>query len=149
MYLKPYLSSEKALTPFQQLIMTLMRLRLNLTIQDLAFRFKVHKSTISRIFVEVISTIYYCLRPLIQWPDRDALLKTLPMDFRKHCPRCAVIIDCFEFFLEKPSNLLCRAQTFSSYKHHNTVKYLIGITPQGTVCFISDGWGGRVSDKHI
>lgn len=71
------------------------------------------------------------------------------MDFRKHCPKCAVIIDCFEIFLEKPSDLLCRAQTFSSYKHHNTVKYLIGITPQGTVCFISDGWGGRVSDKYL
>ena len=35
------------------------------------------------------------------------------------------------------------------FRHHNTVKYLIGITPQGTVCFISDGWGGRVSDKHL
>ena len=29
------------------------------------------------------------------------------------------------------------------------MKYLIGITPQGTVCFISDGWGGHVSDKHL
>ena len=29
------------------------------------------------------------------------------------------------------------------------MKYLIGITPQGTVCFISEGWGGRVSDKHL
>ena len=37
----------------------------------------------------------------------------------------------------------------SSYKHHNTVKYLIGITPQGTVSFISEGWGGRASDKHL
>ena len=35
------------------------------------------------------------------------------------------------------------------YKHHNTVKYLIGITPQGTVSFISKEWDGRVSDKHL
>ena len=28
-------------------------------------------------------------------------------------------------------------------------KYLIGITPQCTICFISDDWGGRVSDKHL
>ena len=29
------------------------------------------------------------------------------------------------------------------------MKYLIGITPQGTVYFISKGWGGRTSDKHL
>ena len=73
----------------------------------------------------------------------------MPMDFRKHCPTCTVIIDCFEIFVERPSNLLARAQTYSSYKHRNTAKYLIGITPQGTVCFISNGWGGRASDKHL
>ena len=71
------------------------------------------------------------------------------MAFRKHCPKCTVIIDCFEVFIERPSNLLARAQTYSSYKHHNTAKYLIGVTPQGTVCFISSGWGGRASDKHV
>ena len=35
------------------------------------------------------------------------------------------------------------------YKSHNTVKYFIGIAPQGVVSFISKGWGGKTSDVHI
>ena len=71
------------------------------------------------------------------------------MDFRLNFPKCVVIIDCFVIFFERPTNLLARAQTYSSYKHHNTVKCLIGVTPQGTVSYTSDGWGGRTSDKYI
>ena len=52
-------------------------------------------------------------------------------------------------FIERPTNLLARAQTFSNYKHHNTIKILIGITPQGTVCFVSEALGGRTSDKYL
>ena len=63
--------------------------------------------------------------------------------------RVRVIIDCFEIFIEWLSDLNARTQTWSSYKHHNTVKYLTGITPQGSICYISNGWGGHTSDKHI
>ena len=63
------------------------------------------------------------------------------MDFRKDCPKCVVIIDCFEIFIDRPSDLLARAQTYSSCKHHNTVKYLIGITPQGSVIALSQMGG--------
>ena len=115
----------------------------------LGFRFNIRMSTVSQIFTQVIEILYYRLRPLIYWPDRDSLKKSMPMDFRKHCPNCAVIIDCFEIFFNKPSHLLTKAQSYSAYKHHQTVKYLLGITPQGTVCFLSEGWGGRVSDKHF
>ena len=56
---------------------------------------------------------------------------------------------CFKIFIERPTLLVARAQTWSNYKKHNTVKYLIGITLQGSVAFISKGWGGCVSDVHL
>lgn len=150
-FLEPCLSSggHASLTAFQQVLMTLMCLRLNLPGQDLAYRFGVNESTISLTFLQVIEVLYVRLKHLILWPDRDVLQKTMPMTFRKHCPNCVVIINWFEIFIDRPSNLLARAQTHSSHEHRNTAKYLIGMTPQGTVSFISEGWGGMVSDKHL
>ena len=42
-----------------------------------------------------------------------------------------------------------QALIWSTYKSQNTAKFLIGITPQGTICFISKGWEGRTSDQFI
>ena len=135
--------------PFQQLMLTLMKLRLGLSQADLGYSFQISQSTVSHIFCHTIDAMFSRLQWLIKWPVKDMLQKSMPMAFRKHCPKCTVIIDCFEVFIERPSILLARAQTYSSYKHHNTVKYLIGVTPQGSVCFISRGWGGRASNKLV
>ena len=81
------------------------------------------------------------LKDLIFWPEREALQKTMPECFQISFGKAvAVIIDCFEIFMERPSNLQARASTWSNYKHHNTVKVLIGITPQGVVSFVSESW---------
>ena len=123
-----------------------MKLRLNLGDQDLSYRFGVCQSTMSRYFSRWMDVLYAKLSYLIQWPERDELIKTMSTEFRKYFQKCVVIIDCFEIFIERPSSLPARG---SNYKHYNTVKYLIGITPQGSTAFISQGWGGRTSDVHI
>lgn len=87
---------------------------------------------------------------LVSWPEREHLWTTTPQCFMYSFGRkVTVVIDCFDIFIEKPTNLLARAQTFSSYKHHNTIKILIGITPQGTVSYVSEAWGGRTLDKYL
>ena len=45
--------------------------------------------------------------------------------------------------------MLTQSETWSDYKHHNTWKLLVGVTPNGQVTFLSDLWGGHVSDKQI
>ena len=88
-------------------------------------------------------------KPLIKWPTQEQLKKTIPSDFKGHFNKSVCIIDCLEVFCERPSDLKARALIYSNYKHHNTVKVLIGITPQGVISYVSKGWGGRVSDKHL
>jgi len=39
--------------------------------------------------------------------------------------------------------------TWSEYKKCNTLKYLICISPDGLITFISRGYGGRVSDVEL
>ena len=138
-----------SLTKFQQFLMVLVKLRLNLATQDIAYRFGVHQSSVSRNIRKWMDVMYIRLKPLIKWPEREELLKTMPMDFKKNFKKCVIIIDCFEVFCKRPTTLIARTQTWSNYKQHNTVKFLIGIAPQGVVSFTSKGWGGRVSDVHL
>ena len=134
---------------FDQFLLTVVKLRLNIGDQDLAYRFGINQFTVSRCVARWLDILYTKLSPLIYWPDREQLLKTMPTCFRCHFRKCAIIIDCFEVFIERPTSLKPRAQTWSNYKKHNTYKFLIGITPQGSIAFISSGWRGRVSDVHL
>ena len=115
-------------------MIVLLKLRLDVPSQDLAYRFGISAATISRIFSSCISVMDTRLSPLIYWPERAEIWSTMPECFQySFGKRITVIIDCFEIFIEKSSNLLARAETSSSYKHHNTIRVLIGITPQGTI----------------
>ena len=58
-------------------------------------------------------------------------------------------MDCTEVFIERPKSLQAQATTWADYKFHNTIKFLVGISPSGFITFLSDSYGGRASDKHI
>ena len=43
----------------------------------------------------------------------------------------------------------CQAATWSDYKHHNTIKVLVGISLSSFITFLSSCYGGWASDKFI
>ena len=139
----------KDMSTRDQLLSVLVKIKLGLSHGDLAMRFGVSKSVISRVFRQWVPVLGKTCRAFIIWPDRDTNLLCLPMFFIKHFSSVRSIIDCFEIFIDRPTLLKSRAQTWSNYKHHQTLKYLISIGPNGLITFMSEGWGGRTSDKHI
>lgn len=142
----------QTLNKFQENVTVLMnsKLRLDILFQDLAYRLTVSIARISPIFSAWMVVMDAKLFPLVYWPEREQLWHTMPMSFQyAFGKKVTVIIDCFEVFIERPTDLLARDQTFFSYKRHNTIKILIGITSQGSICYVSETWGGCTSDKFL
>ena len=132
-----------------QFFLTLVKLRRNIPFEMISDLTGPSESTVRNYFWRWIDIMNARLTFLIHWPDRDAIDQNTPTEFRAKFPRLTSIIDCFEIFIQTPCNYLARSQTYSNYKHHCTVMYLIASSPLGAVCFISKGWGGRVSDVEL
>lgn len=73
----------------------------------------------------------------------------MPKYFRNTYHKTRVKIDCTEFFFQRPRSPSAQSETYSTYKSKNTGKCLLGISPSGTFIFVSDVYGGNVSDRFI
>jgi len=153
MYLSPFLYNSRQTRVFHrledELLLVLMKLRLNLMTEDLACRFGASTGSVSRIIQKWLDVMFARMKFLVSWPSREISRNNMPEIFKQLYPSCVCTIDCSEIFIETPTNFEARAKTYSNYKKHNTVKFLIGITPTGSISFLSRCWGGRVSDKML
>ena len=127
----------------------LVRLHLNLKEYDLAQRFEISQSSVSRIFSTWINYCYLRLGMLPCWPDRDTIRDTMPAIFKEQYPRTTVILDATEIKINTPSSLLLQSQTYSNYKSTNTFKALVGISPAGHVMFVYSLYTGSISDTEL
>ncbi|XP_077484269.1 uncharacterized protein LOC144094216 isoform X1 [Amblyomma americanum] len=134
----------------QQLLLTLMRLRLGLLCGDLARRFSISIATVSTIFSSMMSTLAKVMEDIVVWLPRSVVYDSMPYTFVKNgYDRTTCIFDCTEAWLQRPKKLMARAQSYSAYKGSNTIKFLTVIAPNGLIMFVSDVYGGRASDKYI
>ena len=89
-----------------------------------------------------------CFSGLFEWPFKEVNSANLPKSF-KDFPHTRAIIDCTEYFVQKPLRPYAQRITYSSYKHANTFKQLVAIQPSGAISFLSKLYVGNISDQAI
>jgi len=83
------------------------------------------------------------------WPPRDIVLANMSKCFGDLYRTTRVIIDATEVQIKKPSLPDLQQMTFSNYKNNNTFKILVGISPSGSITFVSSLYSGAISDKKL
>ena len=140
--------SEK-LQLIDQLFLFLCRIKLGLFEQDIAVRFNISTATVSRILITWANFLYVMLGALPIWPCMKAVKSKMPDRFKKTFPNTHVILDCTEIRVQTPSSKVLHSEIYSHYKSHATLKGLFGITPDGSVSFVSSLYAGSISDIEI
>ncbi|XP_065077873.1 uncharacterized protein LOC135701089 [Ochlerotatus camptorhynchus] len=139
-----------ALTKDQMFIMTLRKLRRSTPFVDLADEYSVCTTTISKYFHRTLFVLYDTLKYALEPVSRDISIRHLPQIFRQQYGYSRVhIIDCFEVTTEEPIDVKAALSHHSSYKMRETTKFLIAMSADGRVSFISHAYAGRCSDRNI
>lgn len=112
----------------------------------LAALFGVSGETVTRHFYATLQKMAAVLEAAIPWPDKDEISRNVPQCFTDY-REVRVVLDCTEVQLEKSHCASCRILTYSHYKGMRTAKVLVGASPAGLITLISNGFGGRASDK--
>ena len=138
----------RTLSPENELLLTLARLKLDIIEDYLSLLFGVSSSTVSKIITTWVTFVANEMDALIHWPTMEEVLSAYPVCFMKW-PRIRSIIDCFEIPCDRPTHVEANSLIFSSYKNRTTTKFLISMSPSGQINYCSDAAGGNMSDKEI
>ncbi|XP_064462446.1 uncharacterized protein LOC135373096 [Ornithodoros turicata] len=132
-----------------KLLLFLIKLKHGVPFSCLASLFGIHRTTAAKAFKHVLFHVCAATKSWLYWPSKAAVQATMPPSFRLLYPNCRIIIDCTELKAETPAGVQAQNLWYSHYKGTYTMKYLIGIAPNGLVTFLSPGFGGRASDTNI
>jgi len=136
-----------------QLLITLMKLRQNYTHKHLAFLFNICPATVSTItsmWIDILHELLFVGIMLCAGiPSRNKNMLNMPKAFDTF-PAARITIDCTEIQCAvSRSSMSEQSATFSHYKQRNTLKGLIGVSPNAAITFVSELHAGSTSDKQI
>ncbi|XP_056337352.1 uncharacterized protein si:dkey-60a16.1 [Danio aesculapii] len=135
-----------SLQPIDEFFLFMTYLSLGLMQRDLAHRFRIHQSAVSRIINTWAKFLDMVLRAVEIWLDKKTVKAHMPEVFQ-HYSDTQVILYCAELRCQIPNPY--QSDAFSTYKPQWTFKGLIGMAPHGAVTFVSSLYKGTISDREI
>ena len=92
--------------------LTTLQFQLGLTERHLDDIFSVTKSSVNQVYITWIHFLALAFKEsLLRWSSKEEVRVHMPSSFSKY-PNTRIIIDCMEFFIEKPSSP-------SAHHHHH------------------------------
>ncbi|CAN8001326.1 unnamed protein product [Ixodes pacificus] len=146
------LTNKHQLSARERVVLTIMKLKHNVSTTFLKNLFRCSLSTCTRMIVETTRVLSQILRSVVCIPSKECeralTLENMPVHFRPF-QNVRLLLDCTEMAIAQPKCLRCALLTYSFYKKGFTCKYMISVTPSGVIAHISKRYGGRSSDKAI
>ena len=138
-----------------QFILTLMILRRGYDFIECAYFFRIPRGKVSNIFSTWLQFMYFKFNDK-EFTDRMCVRRQdmpspLPLQFQTKplLRNIRFVGDCTSISIMKPGNYALQSITWEQYKHENTVKFVRFDDPFGGVSFISQAYGGSISDNQM
>ncbi|XP_055625861.1 uncharacterized protein LOC129768322 isoform X2 [Toxorhynchites rutilus septentrionalis] len=141
--------SRSPVSPEEEVLVVFIKMKTNISFPCLATLFNLNHRTVSTVFLRTVPLLKMMCTPLIPWPTQGEIHRNMPHYFRPDFTDVVAVLDCMEIPIKKPKCLHCRINAYSHCKGHETAKYLITVTPGGTISYVSRGYGGKASVNQI
>ncbi|CAN0367691.1 unnamed protein product [Pylaiella littoralis] len=132
------------------LFFALFVMRTSTSLRVASTLFDVSESTGGRAFTAWLDLLGGCSRALVRLPDVNSVVASAPPNYRRRgLSSVAVVLDGTEVWVDKVWQTDAQHALWSPYKKTYTAKLLIGVTPAGAICYVSDAYAGRISDVEL
>jgi hypothetical protein len=139
-----------ALDERDQILLTVVWLRVYPTHEVLGYLFGVSDSTVSRIIQRVLPMLEQSGRDTMRMPDPGRKQRRSLDKLLGDTPELAVVIDSFEQKVQRPKNMDERDTFYSGKKKTHTLKNQVAVNEQtGAIVDISDSVAGPTADINL
>ena len=120
--LKGVVFRDESLSTVDQFFLFLCRIRLGLFEQDLAIRFAISQTSVSRILITWSNYLYFMLSSIPVWASYTIIDSSMLHFFKDTCPSTRVVFDCTEIRVQTRSSKVLNSDIYSNYESHSAFR---------------------------